>query len=250
MQLVPEQIAWLWALVALAFAVEAAAGFGATIVALSFGALLFSIDALLAVLVPVNLLVSVALAWAGRRVVAWDSLRSLLPRVLLGMLLGLGLAGRVGQEGLRLGFAGFVVVLSAAQLWRLRRGEAVRPLRPGWRTFTLLCAGGIHGLFATGGPLVVYALGREILDKSAFRATLSTLWILTSLVLCVDLVARGTLDAQALGLSAAALPAVVLGVGAGGLLHRRVSQEAFRQGVYTLLLAVGLTILARAALSR
>lgn len=246
MTLDPTTAALLWAIVALSFGVEAVAGFGSTLVALSLGAAWFPLDQLLAVLVPVNVLVS---GWLARRdwaAVAWPSLRTLVGPVLVGMAAGLAVQHRAGDEGLRALFATFVVGLSAVELTRLRRRHTPQPLAPWPRRGVLLVAGVVHGLFATGGPLVVYALGRELDDRAAFRSTLAVLWICTSAVLLVDLARSGRLGVTELTLSLWVVPPMLLGLLVGDRVHRRVSQGVFRQGVYTLLIAVGLLLLARA----
>ena len=153
---------------------------------------------------------------------------------------------QLASEGLRLLFAGFVVVLSTVELWRLRRGAVVAALPTRRRVATLLSAGVIHGLFATGGPLVVYALGREIEDKSAFRSTLAVLWILTSTVLLLDMVASGKVGWPQLELGVWMLLPMGLGMVLGGWVHQRVSQRLFREGVYALLIVVGMSLLVRA----
>ncbi|MCA2978784.1 MAG: sulfite exporter TauE/SafE family protein, partial [Myxococcaceae bacterium] len=59
------------ALVLVSFLVEAVAGFGSMVVALTVGALFAPVDALLGVLVPVNLVLSLYLVGRGWRHVDW-----------------------------------------------------------------------------------------------------------------------------------------------------------------------------------
>ena len=72
----PEQTALLGAIVAVAFLVEAAAGFGSMVVALTVGALFFPMASLLGWLVPVNLVLSVYLLVCGRQHLDWKFLLS------------------------------------------------------------------------------------------------------------------------------------------------------------------------------
>jgi uncharacterized membrane protein YfcA len=106
-------------------------------------------------------------------------------------------------------------------------------------------AGVVHGLFGSGGPLVVYFLGREMLDKSVFRATLSTLWVLLSIVLCASFAQRGVLDADVLVRAAPLLVAVVVGGAIGDRLHARVDVEMFRMIVFSVLALAGLSLALR-----
>jgi uncharacterized protein len=106
----------------------------------------------------------------------------------------------------------------------------------------------IHGLFACGGPLAVYAIGREIPDKGRFRATLSALWLSFHGVLITNYVLGGELGAATLRESVLLVPSLILGLVAGERLHALVPQARFRQVVSVILLAAGLALLLRSLL--
>jgi uncharacterized membrane protein YfcA len=237
----------LAAIVLLAFAVEAAAGFGATIVTVTLAAQFLPIERVLAALVPVNLGLSTYIVARHRRAVDARLLgRRILPWMGAGVGVGLALFQLRHLGFLRLAFAVFVVLLAAVELWRARRAAPATPLpAAGWAA-TLLGAGVIHGLFACGGPLAVYAIGREVADKSRFRATLSALWLIFSAVLVTGYLVGGSLGASTLRDSALLVPSLALGIVAGEWIHHRVSEERFRSGVHLLLLGAGLALLVRA----
>jgi uncharacterized membrane protein YfcA len=75
----------------------------------------------------------------------------------------------------------FIIVTSAWQLFlRLGHKNSKKTLSQGIKRlpyFALLIIGGIvHGMFSTGGPLVVIYASRTLPDKGQFRATLCLLW--------------------------------------------------------------------------
>lgn len=235
--------------VAVSFTVEAALGFGATVVAVSLGAFLLPIDTILHAFVPLNLALSLVLVTRNRRDV---DRRFLVTRVLPFMAVGLpvgffGLAA-VDERTARLVLGAFVAWLAAVELWRARRPglaplASLSPLRRG---LVLWLAGVVHGAFATGGPLVVYVVGRTLTDKGVFRATLSALWLALNLVLLVGFAARGSLDVESGTRSLAGLPFLALGLLVGEALHRRVSAAVFRRLVFTLLFVAGTLLMLRA----
>ena len=238
---------WLLALIVLvAFVIEAAAGFGATIVTVTLAAQFLPIERVLAALVPVNVGLSAYIVLRHRRAVDRRLLvRRVLPWMGAGVLVGLALFQLRHHGFLRTAFAIFVVLLAAIELWRARRAAPARPLpRAGWAA-TLGAAGVVHGLFATGGPLVVYALGRELDDKARFRATLSALWLVTNAMLVTSYLAAGTLGIATLRDSALLVPSLLLGIVAGEWVHARVSEARFRVVVHLLLLAAGTALLVR-----
>src|SRR5690606_36512480 len=151
--------AWLWLslFILLAYTIEAVTGFGSIVIALALGALLLPIPELLPVLVPLNICMSGYLGWRHRRHIQWGLLLKLiLPLMLLGTLLGHGLRPWLGEALLRQGFGALVVWFATRELWRLWRGVQAQPHPSLLSRALTLGAGLTHGLFASGGPLLVY----------------------------------------------------------------------------------------------
>jgi uncharacterized membrane protein YfcA len=233
---------WLFAgIVALAFAAEATTGFGATVIALALGIHLFPLGELLPVFVPLGLFVSAWIVLRGRAHVARRLLAArILPWMGLGLALGLGIFESASHELLRRAFGVFVVSLAAFELWRLlRESTAARELSPPARAAALLGAGVMHGMFSTGGPLLVWALGRSLPDKRAFRATLSCVWLVLGSALTTAYALGGRLDAGTLRATGALLPVLGIAIAAGEWAHHRLDERRFRVTVYGLLLASG-----------
>lgn len=236
--------------VMLALVVEATAGFGATIVTVTLASHLVPLHEVLGAFLPVNLALSTYLVVRHRRAVdARVLVRRILPRMGAGLLLGMAAFRLRGQGWLEAAFAAFVVVLAAAELARAlspkARAAAARPLRPLVADAALVGAGAIHGLFACGGPLLVYVAGREIEDKGAFRATLSAVWVVLNLALLGSYVGEGLVSAGSLRTSAALVVPLVAGAVLGERLHGRLAPERFRVAVFALLLFAGAALLAR-----
>ena len=239
---------WLFVLVVFAaFVVESAAGFGATVVTVTLGAFLFPLNVVLATFLPANLLLSSYMTLRYRHVIDREVLfRRILPLMGLGLAAGLALARLEKASGLKLVFAAFVVLLAARELLSRSGTEAPSsPSSPARTAATLITAGVVHGIFACGGPLVVYYAGRTLRDKARFRATLSALWLVLNAIVFSSLVQRGTVGGKTLAVSALLAAPLVLGIAVGEQLHARVSEARFRRGVFVLLLVAGLVLLVR-----
>mgnify|MGYP000703379850 CR=1 FL=1 len=92
-------------------------------------------------------------------------------------------------------------------------------VRPAWLTRGLIgLAGMTHGLFASGGPLLVYAVSGLQMDKARFRATLAGVWLTLNGVLTIAFLMDGRLQ-PALPFVAAYIPILVAGVYVGEKLH-------------------------------
>lgn len=236
----PEAI--LAVIVLVSFFVEAAAGFGSMVVALTLGSLLFPVNELLAVLVPVNLVLSAYLVVRGLGAVKW---RLLLVRWLPLLAVGVGAGSLVATRAseaawLKPAFGAFVVLVATWQLASTLRpalGAGALPLPA--RVAALLGAGAIHGVFATGGPLVVFVAARELPGKAAFRATLSTLWLVLNALVMPRLVLDGQVTTSTLATSCWMLLPLGAGIGVGEWLHHRLDEGRFRVLVGVLLLLAG-----------
>ena len=222
-----------------AFTLEAITGFGSTVVALSLGALLVPIDSLLPVLVPLSLFLSGFMAWRYRSLIDWSLLlRTVLPGMLLGTLLGYGLIPMLNGALMKRLFGLIIIWFAASELWRGRQNTAGRP-KPVWAVRALILLAGVsHGLFASGGPLLVYSVAGLPMDKLRFRATLATVWFaLNSLLSCIYLMDGQLLPA--LPRIASYLPLLLAGLWIGEKLHHRVDELQFRKAIFLLLLVTG-----------
>jgi uncharacterized membrane protein YfcA len=211
------------------------------VIALALGIHLFPLGTLLPVFVPLGLFVSTWIVLRERAYVARGLLLArILPWMGAGLALGLGIFESASHEALRAAFGAFVVALSALELWRLlREATAARELPRPAASAALLGAGVMHGMFSTGGPLLVWALGRSLPEKRAFRATLSCVWLVLGSALTAAYALGGRLDGGTLRATAALVPVLTVALAAGEWAHRRLDERRFRVIVYGLLLASG-----------
>lgn len=234
---------WLGFCIFLAWTIEAMSGFGSIVIALSLGALLLPMEFMLPVLVSLNVLSSSWMVWQHRQRIDFRLLlRSVLPAMLLGTGMGLLLQGMAPDRLLKTAFAVLVLGFALRELWLLKR-SAMRGSHPPVQTQLFVVAAGItHGLFASGGPLLVHALAGRQMDKAAFRATMIAVWLVLNLALCVTFTLQGKVQPQ-LGLIAAFVPVIVFSVWLGSRLHHRLDETKFRVMVYWLLVLVGVALL-------
>jgi uncharacterized membrane protein YfcA len=233
---------------------EACAGFGSTILAIIFGARYFSIEDLIPILVPLNLLLSLTIVLRYPGDVDRKALVSrILPLTGIGMPIGIAIFQIAPSRILKIGFGAIVVLLGLFELATeaLAKRKGARPESrklPTWQGILFLLGGGVmQGLYASGGPFVVYYASREIRDKRKFRTTLAMLWLILNVVLVASLALTGKLTRFTLVYSIYLLPAVLLGMGAGMKVHDRVSESTFRRLVYALLVIAGASLAYRTA---
>ena len=238
----------LGAIVLFANLAQALSGFGSLVIAVTLGALLFPIESLPPVLLPLNIVVTAWIVWRNHQTIDRRVLlRMVIPLMGPGVVIGLLVADYLQSQTLRSVFAVIIVVLSLLEILRLLRGsgrvDRVVARVPG--SLWVFLSGIVHGLYGTGGPLLVYGIGREPLSAAAFRSTLSAIWLLWNSGLSVYFLVRGDIGPDQGLLMAGLLPVVLSGMWLGDRLHDRVSETNFRLIVFGLLLFAGTALLLR-----
>lgn len=234
---------WVYvaAVLVLGASVQTAIGFGMMLVAVTLGAWAVPLEQLLPVLLPVSMVqTGLVVLRHPQRVDVGRLLRQMLPWMALGAsaaAIGIG-PGRAAW--LKPGLGVVVVGLAAIEL---RRGGEPAPRRP-WQTpAALVAAGVLQGLFAVGGPMAVWALGREDLDRHRFRTTLAALWFLVNTVVVGSMVWDGRVNPQSMGTSAALVVPALVGLGLGELAHDWLDEARFRRILWGLLAVAGLPLI-------
>jgi hypothetical protein len=248
--------ALLIAIVTLAFSVESAIGFGATVITVSLGALVASIGSVLPAYIPVNMALSGYLMLRYREDIAWSVLFArIAPFVAIGMPAGFWAGSAVPERvGVRL-FGAFVIALALSEAvarWRARGAAATSepasepPLKTWVRdVFAMTGCGVLFGMYGTGGPLAVWSVSHHAKDPGVFRATLATLWFALNAIVLGRFLRNGQITGRSLALTAAFVPALAVGTFVGEWLHRTVSAKTFRTVVFALLFVVGCVLVAR-----
>lgn len=234
-----------------AFFVGTVLGFGTTIITVTFAAQLMPIEQILPIIAPLNVSLSIYLAVRHRKAIRWPHLlKRILPAVGLGVPVGLLLFNLRNAQWLRLGFGVFVTAIAAAQLRNALTSPSGEgsPLSPGPALGMLSLGGLVHGLFNTGGPLIVYVLGRELDDKSEFRSTIAALFVVLTTALVIDYVAIGLVTLETAKITAIAILPVLGGLWLGEIAHNRLDTRTFKRALWVLLFVGGIILTVRAAL--
>jgi len=236
----------LFLIIILAQSIETTTGFGATVIALSLGALVFPLKQLVPILVMIGIIQSGFIVLWRFRYIQW---RILLARIMifsgLGLPLGIWFYRHFPSERLKIFLGIFIILVSGYELYNLLIKKSISKPLSLISSILLLASGGfIHGVFATGGPLIVYYAGREIKNKAQFRATLSLLWLVLNFILLISYLLSATINQDNLKMTGLLLPALVLGIVLGEILHRKVQEQTFRVVVQIILFFTGVSILA------
>ena len=233
----------LGCILVLAHTAETVLGFGCTLIALALGVHLLPLETLVPMLVIFGLLQSIWLVGRWYRYIDWRILLvNILPLATAGMVIGI-LSREIADENtLKMVLGEFIIIVSVAELAMLFIKKAPGGQLRWYYRVPLLIGGGIfHGLFAAGGPPIVYYASRQFSAQETFRATLSMLWLLLNIGLIIGFMVGGQMDLVKLEMTAMVLPGLVIGIIVGSLI--RVKEFWFKVLTYALLFFSGLFLL-------
>ena len=225
--------------------IQGITGFAGTILAMPFAIRLVGLETAVPVLNLLGMLSGIYVYAGNRQYAKTEEWKKIL--CIMGPFLLAGIALRsllASQSSLLCRIFGIVVLLIAAEgLYRtLKKAEGKRRISVPSEIF-LAGSGLLHGLFVSGGPLLIAYLSGRIRDKASFRATISGIWIiLNGVVLLTQLFTR-VWTFGLLKTTLCSLPFFLIGMAAGSRLQRRMSQHAFMILTYLLLFIAGISLL-------
>lgn len=223
---------------------EAVTGFGCTVLALPFVSALLGVRQAVRVLTALAWLLAVYIAIKKRKNIDFRHYLIISACMLVGLPLGLYLFRFADTGFLKTLLAIFIVLSSALQLLKLSGFLKIgKPLPKPLAVLLLVSAGVVHGMFASGGPLVVLYASVALPDKGRFRATLCLLWATLNTILLSTYILGGAFDTHTVGLVGWMIPFLLAGIVAGEKVHDRVQARTFSFIVFGMLFCTGLFML-------
>lgn len=225
-------------------------GFAGTILAMSPGLLLVGYNVAKPVLNVLTILSGGYVFLGNVKHVNWKELGKIVAWMTAGILAGSYIHSLfAGQEAVLQKFLGVFVVFLALQgfykTFRAAKGAAEPPRESPAAVLLLPAAGIVHGIFVSGGPLLVSYLTRKNLDKVTFRATVSTVWVFLNTIVLIDDIRTGLWNPSLLKVQLVSIPFLLAGMVVGGKLYAKMSQELFMKISYVLLLISGISLLVK-----
>ena len=238
-----DQIALFYGvIILLAYIVQAITGFGSTVIALSLGVIWYSLDELLPFLIFSNILFSSVLVFKH-----WKSMHSyltfqvILPGMLLGMVVGYLIKPLLNDDMLKQILGVLIIWVSVLELHRLFKKQPPKIIGKLKRHVLILLAGMSHGVFASGGPLMVYTISGFKVDKTQFRATVVVCLFIVNCILTSAFLVDDRL-APVLPFVIAVVPIIFMAVKIGNHIHGYINEQNFKKGIFILLLISGLNL--------
>ncbi len=259
--------------------IQGITGFAGTILAMPPSLMLVGYDTAKPVLNVLGLLSGIYVFAGHRKHVCWGELKKIVAVMAAGIVGGIFLKGFfAGRERALYALLGPLVVCLSLQglhkLWRdwlgtqedaaagaeaaaeakaaagakaaeakaAAEGKAAGPDKAG--LYLLLgLAGIVHGIFVSGGPLLIGYLTKRIQDKVSFRATISTVWVVLNTIILLDDIRSGLWNPELVKIQVASIPFLLAGMAVGSRLYAKMSQRLFMLITYVLLFVSGISLL-------
>lgn len=242
----PATLALAPLIVLLAYTILGTTGFGASITAMPLLAHLLPLRFAVPMLLLLDLAASLIIGTRNRAAIARPELKLLVPFMFLGIALGATVLINAPARWLMLALGLFVLCYAA---YSMLTGVRAGPIGLGWAVPLGTLGGVFSALFGTGGPIYAIYLARRLPDKSALRATIATVITLSAISrLGVFAVAGLYAQPNILTLAAGLFPFALAGLWLGNRLHHRLAAKKVKQVLWLILIAGGMSLLARSLL--
>ena len=220
--------------------VQALTGFAGVMLSIPPTILLYGPDMAKAVLNVICWLVCALLMFQNRKYINPKELLRIVVFMLVGMAIGIHLYNVVNPHIL-VPLYGAIIVGVALKNLIFKQSASVLP---NWIAIpVLLGAGIIHGMFASGGALLVVYLVATFRDKDSFRANVASVWTILNLVLMFNDYEKGLYNTEFFELLGLGVIPLVIAIYLGNKIHDMINQKMFNRVTYCLLLAAGSMIL-------
>lgn len=219
--------------------IQAVTGFAGTMLAMPASMLLIGVEQAKAILNVLGLLSCLWLSIQNYRNINRKEFIKITCLMLIGMLAGLAVFQLLPLAFLLRAYAVLILAIALKKLFIKKEIKVPKTCM----TFVVLAAGVIHGMFVSGGSLLVIYAVTVLKDKSEFRATLSPVWVLLNGYLMVTHILSGYFTPHVTWLTLFCVAPLALSMLIGNKIHDKINQEMFLKLTYVLLLISGLLLI-------
>ncbi len=226
---------------------EGITGFGSTVLALPFAAMILGLGTAIPILAVHTWLLVIYVVIVSWKHIVWKEFGFIVLYVLIGLPIGYFLFKNLDDTYLKGILSLFMIGVGINGIRATRRCGMESPSEPVRKNhlmrFILFLGGVVHGAFATGGPFVVIYASKALKDKTLFRVSICLLWLVLNTILIIMWTIDGRWTPEVCHALLVSLPFLLGGILLGDYLHHRVNERFFRSVVYGVLAISGLVLM-------
>jgi len=231
-------------------ALEAITGFGCTVLAMPFLTSLLGMKTGVMMATVIAWILALYIVVTKRNQIVWKQAGTIILCMLFGLPVGMYLFRNGDAVLMKRILAVFIILVSMFQLGKLvwfpqkTPKEAPKGMQKIVYGLLLVIGGVVHGMFSSGGPLVVLYASRAVCDRHQFRATLCVVWATLNTIIIASYFVPGTAwTMETTHITLAMLPFLCLGIIAGEIIHNKVNARTFSLIVFSMLLLTGIIMI-------
>lgn len=233
--------------------IQGITGFAGTILAMPPSLMLVGYDTAKPILNVLGILAGVYVLMTQKKFVNGKELKKVVVVMAVGMIGGIFLKSLFqGNDKILFKLLGIIVIFLAIKgfidLMKSKQPKdtlsyCVEKQKSSLKNYSLLIgAGVVHGMFVSGGPLLIGYLSKTIKDKVSFRATISTVWVILNTIILLDDIRGGLWTTELIKIQLISIPFLIAGMVIGTKLYKNMSQLLFMKITYLLLFISGISL--------
>ena len=218
--------------------IQAITGFAGTLLAMPPAMMLIGVHEAKVILNIMAFLSCFVLAVKGYRQIQWKILVQIILYMAIGMVFGIWIFEHLSLDILLPIYAGMIMLIAVKKLLVPKEIKI-----PQWGLkLILLIAGVIHGMFVSGGALLVVYATAVLKEKESFRSTIASVWVVLNTGLMISDLLKGYMTYNVMKLTGISIIPLFLAIYVGNKIHEKIDQKAFMKMTYILLFISGISI--------
>lgn len=219
--------------------IQTLTGFAGNMLAMPLSIRLLGVNEAKTILNVFTMIGCIYIWWKNREYVNRKIFTKIIIYMIVGMLIGMWLCNKVPMDFLLRLYAILIIAIAIYKMFVKKEFHVPEYLM----IFVILVAGIIHGLFVSGGALLVIYAVSVLSDKREFRATLSPVWVILAIILMFSHARSGYYTNETILLIGLSMIPLVISIWLGNKLFDKINQKVFLKITYVLLLLSGLSLL-------
>lgn len=218
---------------------QAITGFAGTLISMPPTIKLIGVGEAKALLNAIAQISSLMIVCTGFKHINWKEFARMFICMIIGMAAGIKIFEIFPLHQLLILY-GIMIIAIALKKLLFSRTSPKKPSLPQWfMLIILLAAGIIHGMFVSGGALLVVYAATVLKDKEEFRATIAMIWLTTGCYMTGTQIMLGNFNTHVIMLLIVGIVPVFVGTFIGTKLVKKIPQDVFMKLTYILLLLSG-----------
>ena len=196
-----------------------------------------------AFLLPLLIISDPLSVWIYRKNIHWESLRVLLPGVIVGITLTYFLINYISNTAVSLtvGFLAIILVLDSFFNKLIKRPKKI--IHPLLGTFLGVVGGFSSFIIHSGLPPIAMYLFPLSLSRQTFMGTVAVFFGITNIIKLIPYFILGLFDKEILRLTICFIPITFFGIFIGKLINNKISDKIFFSIIYITILILGMRLI-------